>query len=493
MPWFDVLSGALGQANPYDEARTWADEAQRRNRAAVGLDANGNPLPAGPAAPAAPDPNNPVNNGQSVAMGQALASGVQQPGQQPNATKTDPSLGHILMDMTQYQQREQGFNQAMGAGFAAVSQPRDREWVSKIFNVNEPDATKLIQQTQDLASQQQGQDRMNSIGAMLSGPQGLQIANALNMPGSTPAEKIAALQAAYRADPQSISKMITSMQAPTDDLKNIEQLTTLLSSKPGFNQSDLESIKKAVFSKIGGPQAEQMISDQIAFRQKFGHDPSWKDNPDAYKSYIAQQGARTEAMNIRSTSENKVNELEYKIGRIRNDKALPGLMKRLVPGQGILSLVGYNDAERNLLQEIKQATSDEYVRGLADPGLGTRKTQQEMQYVGQSLGGVLNASNINYDDYITGLEHLKDQLYETHADIYGQSGDLRGLDSKYHGFVNDVYRPGGALGEGVEGAPTRKPLDDKAKKFFANEANGSVDERIRHLRNMNYDTSGLQQ
>ena len=80
MPWFDLLTGALGEQNPYDEASQWSDATQKRNRAAVGLDANGNPLP-----PAA-DPNNPVNNGQSAAMGQALATGVQQPDQQPQAT-----------------------------------------------------------------------------------------------------------------------------------------------------------------------------------------------------------------------------------------------------------------------------------------------------------------------------------------------------------------------------------------------------------------------
>ena len=61
-----------------------------------------------------------------------------QDGQEPNATKTPKSLGHILMDLQQYQEREQGFNQSLGMGFAAFGQPRDREMVSNMFNVNLP-------------------------------------------------------------------------------------------------------------------------------------------------------------------------------------------------------------------------------------------------------------------------------------------------------------------------------------------------------------------
>ena len=494
MSWFDLITGALGQQNPYDEASAWSDATQKRNRAAVGLDANGNPLPTNadgtPVTPPA-DPNNPVNNGQSAAMGQALASGVQQPGQQPQATKTDPSLGHILMDMTQYQQREQGFNQAMGAGFAAFSQPRDREWVSKVFNVNEPDPTKLMQQEQDLASQQQGQDRMNSLGAMISGPQGAQIAQSLNI-------SQADLIARYRADPQGVGTMIQNFRQPTDQMKNLEQIDSYINQvapqikSAGGSDSTLSDLRTLMRAGVAGDKAQAMVLAQDAFHKKFGQDPSWKNNPDAFAIYQAQQAGRSEALDKQPLSEGKVSDLENKVDAIENDPALPGLMKRLVPGQGILSLVGYNDAERGLLQKIKQATSDEYVRGLADPGLGTRKTQQEMTYVGQSLGGVLNASNINFSDYKAGLERLKDQLYRTHADIYGQSGNFNGLDPKYHGFVNDAYRPGGPLNEGIEGAPARKPLDDDAKQFWTqNQGKVPKAAMIEHLRNLNYDTSGL--
>jgi hypothetical protein len=467
----------LFQPDPEQAIGQWSDEQQRKNRAAIGLDANGNPLPAPPDA-----------GDQAVA--QANAASTLAPSQEPNATKTPVSLGHLLMNLQQRNEADQGLNQSLGMGFAAFAQPRDREMVSRMFNQQQPDVNQIGMTQMNLAGQQQGQDRMNALGAMVRGDQGKAIAQRLNI-------SQAELIARYQADPQGVGNMIQSFAAPTDQMRNLQQIQTyqaqFKAAHPDASQTELDSIAKAITAGIGGPAAEQMIADQRAFAEKFGHDPTWKDNPDGYKSYLAQQGARAEALNIRSTSEDKVSDLEGKVDSIKNDPALPGLMKRLTPGTGILSLVGYNDAERNLLQKIKQATSDEYVRGLSDPGLGTRKTQQEMTYVGQSLGGVLNASNLNVDDYKAGLGRLQDQLYRTHADIYGQSGNFKGLDSKYAGYVNDVYRPGGALNEGVEGAPARMPLDDEAKQFWQTNVAKGVSKAaiIEHLRNANYDTTGL--
>jgi hypothetical protein len=476
-PLFNLITGS----NPEEAIGQWSDEQQRKNRAALGLDANGVPLPAAPAA---------APNAGDQAVAQANAASTLAPGQEPNATKTPQSLGHLLMNLQQREEADQGLNQALGMGFAAFSQPRDRQMVSQMFNQDQPNVNQIGATQMNLAGQQQGQDRMNALGMMIRGPQGDQIAQSLNI-------SKADLIARYQADPQGVGQMIQGFRAPTDQMKNLQQITDYQNQykqkNPSASQSELDSIAKAITAGIPGPQAEQMIADQRAFRDKFGHDPTWKDNPDGYKSYIAQQGARTDALTIRPISEDKVNDLENKIDAIKNDPALPGIMKNLIPGQSILSYVTKTDAERNLLQKIKQATSDEYVRGLSDPGLGTRKTQQEMTYVGQSLGGVLNASNLNIDDYKAGLGRLQDQLYRTHADIYGQSGDFRGLDSKYAGYVNDVYRPGGALNEGVEGAPARQPLDDEAKQFWANNvAKGkSKAALIEHLRNLNYDTTGL--
>ena len=139
--------------------------------------------------------------------------------------------------------------------------------------------------------------------------------------------------------------MIQGFRQPTDQLKNLQQITDYQNQfkarNPSASQSDLDSIAKAMTAGLAGPQAEQMLADQRAFRDKFGHDPTWKDNPDGYASYLAQQQSRSDALTIRPTSEDKVNDLESKVESVKNDPALPQLMKRLAPGTGILSLVGY--------------------------------------------------------------------------------------------------------------------------------------------------------
>jgi hypothetical protein len=472
MPLLDLVTSALGQQNPYDEARAWSAAQAAKNAQAI-------------------DPNAPPGLANAPGAKGPTPTQTQPAPATPDATKTPEDLGSIMLDLQQYNERSQGLNQALGMGVAAFAQPRDREMVSKMFNTTQGDPMKIGEGLLNMQSQVQGQNRMNALGQMVHDPvKGKAIADSLNI-------SQADLIARYEADPQGVGNMIQNFRQPTDQMRNLQQITDYQNQykqkHPDATQSDLDSIGKAIAAGIGGPQAEQMLADQRAFREKFGRDPSWKDNPEGYKSYIAQQGARAEALNIRATSEDKVEDLERKVDAIKNNPALPGLMKRLTPGQGILSLVGYNDAERDLLQKIKQATSDEYVRGLADPGLGTRKTQQEMTYVGQALGGVLNASNLNVDDYKAGLGRLQDQLYRTHADIYGQSGSFKGLNPKYHGYINDVYRKSGALGEGVEDAPDRMPLDDEAKQFWQDGIAKGVSKTalIEHLRNANYDTTGL--
>ena len=468
--------------DPDQEASDLANQDQARNRAALGEDAQGNLLPT-PAPGSAPG----VGSGQIAPPMGAAPPG---PGE-PNATQTPKSWGSVLMDLQRRDEASQGLNQSLGMGFAAFAQPRDREMVSKMFNVNAPNELQTVQGMQNMGSLQQGQDRMNALGQQIMDPKaGPAMADRLNISWDE-------LKARYRADPQGTGNMIQSFATPTDQMRNLQQISTyqqqFAKDHPGASQDQLNNIAILLRAGVPGDKVQAMVLAQDAFRQKFGVDPSWKNNPDGFAVYQAQQGDRADALNKRPLSEGKIGDLENKVDSIENDKALPGLMKRLVPGQGILSLVGYNDAERNLLQKIKQATSDEYVRGLADPGLGTRKTQQEMTYVGQSLGGVLNATNINLPDYTAGLERLKDELYRTHADVYGQSGDFSGLDSKYHGYINDAYRPGGALNEGIVGAPARRPLDDEAMQFWkANQGKAPKAALIEHLRNLNYDTGKLQ-
>ena len=364
MPWFNVLTGGLGEPDPYQAIGQWSDEEQRRNRQAVGLDANGNPLPA-PAAAPQPD-------AVGAATGTALAGSQQQPDQQPQATKTDPSLGHLMMNLTQYQQREQGFNQAMGGGFAAFSQPRDREWVSKLFNVNEPDPMKIGQQEQDLASQQQGQDRMNSLGLMIQSQQGALIAQKLNI---TQAELIAR----YRADPVGVGQMIQNMATPTDQVKNYTQgRAAYIAAGHTKEEADIAFPPEFLTLAPGASlEDKQYVVIAAQLRSKGLPVPTYQQwqNDQALQGKLKADVANDhlQANQALPAVENKLNNAEQLLAQIQNDPSLPSLMKKWTPNTGIWSIGSMTDGERALAQKISNLSSDRYVQGFNTPGLGSRR------------------------------------------------------------------------------------------------------------------------
>ena len=148
MPSFDSLMGMLGSPDPLDEMKAYQ---ARQNQANAGA---ANAQPGAPGAPGAVGPNG-ANAAPPVS--------TLPPGQEPQGTKTPEDMGSIIIDLTRREQAKQGFNQALGMGFGAFAQPRDREAVDKMFNVTPIDATKLGQGLMQINSQQQGQDRTNSI------------------------------------------------------------------------------------------------------------------------------------------------------------------------------------------------------------------------------------------------------------------------------------------------------------------------------------------
>ena len=257
---FDLITGALGQANPYDEARDYQARQNAANNAAL-PNPDGSTTPV-PAQPGAPGPNGgPVGPpGPNGAPGPTPAQ-TQSPGSTPNALKTPEDLGSIMLDLQQYNERNQGFNQALGQGFAAFSQPRDRQMVSQMFNTDLglPDPTKIGQFLLSANSQQQGQNRMNQLGQMISGPQGDAIAQQLNM-GSA-----AQLRAAFLANPEAVANMIETTQHPTAGVANLDQITRYVNNLAANDKTKtpevLQMIRNAMIAGLAGPDAEKAVGD----------------------------------------------------------------------------------------------------------------------------------------------------------------------------------------------------------------------------------------
>jgi hypothetical protein len=234
--------------------------------------------------------------------------------------------------------------------------------------------------------------------------------------------------------------------------------------------------------------ARPMAMAEIAWKRDHGNQPlPWTEgDPASFTRYnatvAAREDQRQEALGKRPGVEGKLNEIETQLDDIEKNPALAGLMEKMTPTTGSWSMIATGPAERALAQQIDQLASEKYVEGLSDPNMGNRKTQQEM-----------NARNIKLPDFIAGLNRLKERVYETHANSYGESGDFTGMDSKYNGYLNDAYREG-PLSEGIKNAPKRQPLDEGMLTWYKNgRAQGrSKSDLIHILRNKNYDTKELQ-
>jgi hypothetical protein len=306
------------------------------------------------------------------------------------------------------------------------------------------------------------------------------------------------LKAGLVTDPGMAGKIAQVMGTPTDRMRDIDQTEQQLRARGVSEEVINRTMELQRTGMLPGP-AQTMAMAEIAFkRDNPGKELPWKEgDPTSFDRYSAVAAARTadrtEAQGKAPGTEATLNDIERQLDEIEHDPNLPELMNKITPTSGSWSQIATSPGGRALAQKIDQLVSERYVQGLGDPNLGNRKTQQEMVYVGKALGGALGARNINKEDFVAGIHRLRDRVFETHANTYGETGDLSRLDPKYHGYLNDAYREG-PLSEGIVGAPKRKPLSDSEKSWFKNGvASGRPkSELIQILRNNNFVTKELQ-
>jgi hypothetical protein len=465
MPAFglDTILGAMGTPDPDQEFKDYQARQTAANAAAID--------PNNPAAPP-PDPN-----------AAAAAANTLPPGQTPQATKTPQDMGSILLDLQRRQQAQQGWNQAMGMGVAAFAQPRDREMVSKMFNEAPIDFTKFGQTVMDLNSQQQGQNRMNQLGALIHGPQGADIAKSLNIP-------LPDLIAQYDANPQGVGDMIRNFRQPTDQLKNLQQIQDLQNAQAavkaaGGTDQDLNDVATVIKGGVAGQDAAPMVLAQAAWRKSHPNQPMpWTPNDNAsYKQYTANEAAKETDRQTASTELVDKNESAQTLqGDLSELKDSPGLKSIMTtPGKRDVALKALNDGTVTdipsmmsrwglsndeakavaLLRRIGGATTETAMRGMA--GTGTRVTQSE---VGPLKDAVSMTQNLNqsYEDYIHGaVNNAVTKTKRAVAANYGNTGNVKNMPAEYAPWLNDAFKKGGQLykeGSGADDLPGAQPVPD---------------------------------
>jgi hypothetical protein len=246
-----TLLTMLGQGDPEQAISDYSNQELVRNRATAGEDPQGNLLPA-------PAPGSPTAVGAGALTPDAASIASQQSGilpanQESNATKTPESWGSLLMRLQRSNEQSQGLNQSIGMGFAAFAQPRDREMASKMFNVDQPDPTKLINAQMNASSLQQGQDRTNALGQLVNDPtRGPALAARLNISWDE-------LRGRFQADPQGVGNMIQSFAAPTDPMKNIQQMTAW--AEPTESQGRDARRFKSLDAIVGGGRGPRLCPE----------------------------------------------------------------------------------------------------------------------------------------------------------------------------------------------------------------------------------------
>jgi hypothetical protein len=404
----------LFQPDPEQALGQWSDAQQAASRGAIGLDANGNPLPPPPAAPAQGQGGQ--GGGGSAGDQAAVAAattGTLPPPQEPNATKTPVSLGHLLMNLQQRNEADQGLNQSLGMGFAAFAQPRDREMVSKMFNVNQTDPNAIGQTLMTLNSQQGGVDRKNALGQLITGPQGALIAQQLNISQEE-------LKARYLADPQGVGTMIANFTAPTEATKNYNQARAQMKAQ-GMSDEQINAVMPPEMLALGGisnPDYREFVLARTRAIQSGQPLPAELTD---YPTYVASKGAKAKLMGDQA---NDLAESQAKFGdqvakmneveRITNSvqsateadgktpvmqailesptkkaaaasllaEGEPGAVRSLVQ-QGMQWVSQLTPEEKTAIANLKQLTASQYATAFTSTG--SRRTQQEVQNIASSL------------------------------------------------------------------------------------------------------------
>lgn len=453
----DQILGALGTPDPLQEMKDYSAAQTAKNRAAVD-----------PTAPAGPN--------------------TLPPGQTPQATKTPQDMGSIIVDLTRREQANQLWNQSMGMGFAAFSQPRDREMVSKMFNRAPIDATRLGESIMNVNSAQQGQDKANQLLGIANlptndptNPLG-QLAKANNMDP-------AALAFMIKQDPAKAASLIAANATATPQMANLQQIERYIGGieqrkDPKNTPEVLTMIKNAMIAGIPGPEAEAAISDAMAYKARTGKDAPWVVNGQidqrAYKQFgineAAKEQDRGNAAHTLAENEVAAQELRTGLESIRDNPALQDMLnnplKRSLAisimkdpdATDVLSIVkkyGLSNDEAQILATLRRITGQSTATALHSlVGTGTRVTQQEVGPLKDAISSVLNL-NQDFDHYLhNAVNPFITKIKKTVANSYGASGNLAHMDPELEPWLHPIYRKGGELfkeGGGAESIPDLGP------------------------------------
>jgi hypothetical protein len=276
--------------------------------------------------------------------------------------------------------------------------------------------------------------------------------------------------------------MIQQFAAPTEQMKNLEQINTyapMVQKMPGSNASDLESLRNQIIAGVAGPEASQMIADQINYRQTHGGQlPPWHDNIQAYRQSVTDKA--TLSKNIDDASQDvakfsgTADTLRSKISDLQNNAGLKKILA--LPNTDPMKQAAWNavnDTDPNwqknaayavfandpqvmqAISELKEINGQEYTSAISSLlGHGLRPSQTEVSAVREGFGQTKNLLNFNsMKDYkAQAIDPMLTRLDQTEATAYGAANAFDAMPQRLRPFVHKTYLPGGKLNQDGSGS-----------------------------------------
>ena len=370
----------------------------------------------------------------------------------------------MIAELSRQQQAEQGWNQAVGMGFGAFAQPRNREAVSRMFNVAPIDATKLGETIMSTGSQQQGQDRANQIASLINDPKtGPAIAERLHMDWN-------ALKTMNLTNPGAAAQIAQALGTPTPEMATLEQIQHMQGATGGgvVSAREIDDLRRLSLAGVAPDFAQQMVADQNTWRLKHGgQDPPWVNNKAAYENWKAdtrerQESAadfgKTHGLNIGkvATFQHRIEALKTNPGMIQimdNINAYKTLVKRAMahPDEQLEDVAnalpewagkwaGMSPEVKQAIGELRQLKAEDY--STAMHSIGQRFSTQEVSNVAKSVDQLFNL-NLDKKDYQDQLDQLIEDTKNIRAQSHGAAQDFDTMDPELRTYVQPTFTKGG--------------------------------------------------
>jgi hypothetical protein len=357
-----------------------------------------------------------------------------------------------------------------------------------LFNQDQPNVNQIGATQMSLASQQQGQDRANAIGQLVTdtSPAGqarlAALAKSMNMDP-------AALRAMATSDPGSLAKLIATQATPTTTMSNLTGITTFLQNQ-GASPADIKQAQSLIATGMYPQDVQSMIMDEIAYRKENGVDPPWANSPAQYQIWKKDQGdiatARAEAVDKAPATGRLMGNLQDQVDGLKqmpgmktlmDDQSPTGQARRTVAQNlldhqqsewnGIIkgSGVVFSGPEMTFLSQLSQIKGEQYSQAIQSMP-HNRFSTQEVEGVSKSLGQIGNLSMFGPTTGPDGKPISGSASYASQAinplsedvkgfranNVYGASQSFDQMPDDLKPFVNPLYLPGGKLNEKGSGA-----------------------------------------